>query len=437
MNRITRKNEKLNKTKLLFFIKILLCFSILIVISCSENTQKNNPPAQPVIEWEPKKIIPGIEVTLIAVSTDPDGDSLFYIWKATAGEFPYGYVAKTAIWQAPDLPSSVKITVSVTDKIDTSSTTITLKVEGEAEIYLDADTLIINQDDNQKEFSIKNTGNDYLDFKITSHSNWLKISPSIGNLKPDEIAKITVTGEPEKAGDGIHYSQIYITGNDTLNDSLFVIFDVSLPPIKRDSGDIAHINFSDNEFLTNIDTIGSGFINTSESGLCIEPEPGFFLFLCSKIEVAGDFKWVIDLKANRQNEPEFGFQWVFQEATDNNIRFVRFVIYQDSLYLIGLKFEKNKTQKFLLDKILNSSKFLKSYQEWLLLFSCGLENKWRKYYKSWNTIEIIYASEQILIKVNEIFCHDSISIKLKPIKEFCIFSEKGESCWLNLDLFSR
>ena len=91
----------------------------------------NEAPSQLSIEKESCYVIEGEEVSLVGIAFDEDGDPIYYQWSATAGSFePPDGKGSSVIWEAPQTPGPVTITLSVTDEIETSSTHVTIEVGG-------------------------------------------------------------------------------------------------------------------------------------------------------------------------------------------------------------------------------------------------------------------------------------------------------------------
>ena len=71
------------------------------------------------------------EVDLLGEAYDEDGDPIYFQWSATAGSFePADGKGPSVIWKAPQTPGRVTITLSVTDEIETSRTSVAIDVGG-------------------------------------------------------------------------------------------------------------------------------------------------------------------------------------------------------------------------------------------------------------------------------------------------------------------
>ena len=96
-----------------------------------DNGGGNNPPQIVTVQALPDAISIGGTVTLSAIATDADGDTLTYLWQASKGQFtdPTNHVT---LWTAPtDFTGVFQITVTVTDgnggmDIDYVDVTVTL-----------------------------------------------------------------------------------------------------------------------------------------------------------------------------------------------------------------------------------------------------------------------------------------------------------------------
>ncbi len=104
-----------------FIIYLLtLCFIICILTGCDIFKEKNNVNNYyPFIE----DIVPNVSVirtdmsvTLQAVATDRDGDSLSYVWTTSGGYF-VEFMENKAVWQTPDSVQHVEIKCIVNDGI--------------------------------------------------------------------------------------------------------------------------------------------------------------------------------------------------------------------------------------------------------------------------------------------------------------------------------
>jgi len=89
----------------------------------------NRPPSVK-IEGASARVTSGARLNLRANVYDPDGDEVTLHWTATAGTLSGASTARTT-WTAPSTPTSLTITLSVTDSSGASSTD-TLSVEVQA-----------------------------------------------------------------------------------------------------------------------------------------------------------------------------------------------------------------------------------------------------------------------------------------------------------------
>lgn len=89
----------------------------------------NGPPSITEIEVQPSVPTPGIQATLTADVTDPDGDSLSYQWSGTAGSFQGESATENpATWMTPSENGTYEITCTVDDGTESVSETITVDV---------------------------------------------------------------------------------------------------------------------------------------------------------------------------------------------------------------------------------------------------------------------------------------------------------------------
>ncbi len=82
------------------------------------------------IEGASARVTSGAQLNLRANVYDPDGDEVTLHWTATAGTLSGASTARTT-WTAPSTPTSLTITLSVTDSSGASSTD-TLSVDVQA-----------------------------------------------------------------------------------------------------------------------------------------------------------------------------------------------------------------------------------------------------------------------------------------------------------------
>lgn len=106
----------------LFFISLIYC-------NCDSNSPtdtQNNPPIISEILNNPVNPIAGESVTLNAIATDKDGDSLLYNWSSTGGEFSNSGIGNPINWEAPYSEENFTITCIVSDGKDTATKSKTL-----------------------------------------------------------------------------------------------------------------------------------------------------------------------------------------------------------------------------------------------------------------------------------------------------------------------
>ena len=101
--------------------------------SCSNGDSSDDPPAPfnrpPVIaslQANPMSVLPGQSSSLSVAATDPDGDSLTYSWAATAGTLTGAGSAVS--WQAPGVPGTCTVSVTVSDGASSDLASVDLAV---------------------------------------------------------------------------------------------------------------------------------------------------------------------------------------------------------------------------------------------------------------------------------------------------------------------
>ena len=89
---------------------------IILVIGtflCGGCALLNEPPAISSLTADEKSITPSGSYQVECVASDPDGDSLSYIWSASRGNI--SGEGSVVTWIAPDAPGAYTLTVEVTD----------------------------------------------------------------------------------------------------------------------------------------------------------------------------------------------------------------------------------------------------------------------------------------------------------------------------------
>lgn len=103
---------------------VILVIGTFLFGSCAS---PNNPPAISTLIADAKTVSPSGSCQVACIASDPDGDSLSYIWSASGGNISgEGYVVT---WMAPPVPGAYNLTVEVTDgKGGEATTQLTIDV---------------------------------------------------------------------------------------------------------------------------------------------------------------------------------------------------------------------------------------------------------------------------------------------------------------------
>ena len=106
-----------------------MAVSALGLTGCDKSTEPDNhPPVIASISASADSINQGGTITLIAVVTDQDGDSLGYVWSAPKGTFN-ATDDDTVTWTAPEVQEIVTITLKVNDGVNITTGTRDIGVE--------------------------------------------------------------------------------------------------------------------------------------------------------------------------------------------------------------------------------------------------------------------------------------------------------------------
>lgn len=106
----------------------LLILTMLVIYGCPQPGPVNNAPSITTVTSNPSTLSINDEVTLTAVASDPDGDTLTYTWSANNGILRDND-ARIVTWIAPDAAGETIITVTVSDGVNPAvESSITLTV---------------------------------------------------------------------------------------------------------------------------------------------------------------------------------------------------------------------------------------------------------------------------------------------------------------------
>jgi len=113
-------------------IRSLSAFGLSLGVLCGAAT--GEPTV--VAHSDPYRVEVGKSVIVVAEGRDLDGDSVTYRWTAPAGAFADRHQRQT-IWTAPDVESSVAVTVAVYDgRGGVTSDTIRIRVVPPLRVFL-------------------------------------------------------------------------------------------------------------------------------------------------------------------------------------------------------------------------------------------------------------------------------------------------------------
>ena len=108
-------------------------FLLIIFLSCNNNNSptepQNNAPVINNILQNTPNITVNTWVTLTAIATDADGDSLSYFWSCSAGIIKdYKTDTNPTEWRSPDVAGEYTVNCTVSDGKETDSKSITITV---------------------------------------------------------------------------------------------------------------------------------------------------------------------------------------------------------------------------------------------------------------------------------------------------------------------
>jgi hypothetical protein len=123
----------------------LLVFSTILATGtgCDDSLEfDNTPPGGLSISKNKCYLGPSDSVVLTGEASDNDGDEISYSWTASEGTLtPAGGIGQVVTWRAPDSHGTYRVTLNVTDQIDTSSEGIDLDVGRNLEVLYDGGVL--------------------------------------------------------------------------------------------------------------------------------------------------------------------------------------------------------------------------------------------------------------------------------------------------------
>ncbi len=125
-----RRRSTIRVSRLVFLFPLLVVLNAISGISCDSNTgPANHPPVIVDIIVDPPTVTVADTVSLAAVASDADGDSLEFMWSASGGQLIEA-AGDSAMWLAPELQGEYTITVQVSDGIDSAERSKVLSSEG-------------------------------------------------------------------------------------------------------------------------------------------------------------------------------------------------------------------------------------------------------------------------------------------------------------------
>ena len=113
---------------------ILLSVMVFGLLSCSNDCKsptesQNHAPMIKEIIKDLSEVPTNRWVTLTAIATDEDGDSLTYYWSASAGRIDaYETTENPTRWESPNDPGEYTVTCTVSDGKKTNSKSISITV---------------------------------------------------------------------------------------------------------------------------------------------------------------------------------------------------------------------------------------------------------------------------------------------------------------------
>ncbi len=115
-------------------ISAVLSISVLAYWGCEDcpTCPENYAPVINEILINPPSVSAGDPVTLTAVVTDKDGDTITYNWSCSGGSIystsSYGTTTNPTLWSSPDTAGTYTITCIASDGKDTSNKSISITV---------------------------------------------------------------------------------------------------------------------------------------------------------------------------------------------------------------------------------------------------------------------------------------------------------------------
>lgn len=118
--------------------RILFVLTIVIFVAgCDSGSSGNHPPEVQEISLDDPSVTTSQFVWISAIATDEDGDSIQYKWSASGGKVltgggtdvpDYSPTTNPTRWRAPENPGTYTITCTVSDGVETSSSSISVDV---------------------------------------------------------------------------------------------------------------------------------------------------------------------------------------------------------------------------------------------------------------------------------------------------------------------
>lgn len=115
-------------------LSIFLTIIVFVLLSCSNDCKsptesQNHAPVIIEIIKDLSEVPTNRWVTLTAIATDKDGDSLTYYWNASAGRIDaYETTENPTRWESPSEPGEYTVTCTVSDGKETNSKSISITV---------------------------------------------------------------------------------------------------------------------------------------------------------------------------------------------------------------------------------------------------------------------------------------------------------------------
>lgn len=127
------QNDFFNAKSLKLFVKVVLIISFFFSAGCSKEDPvqpDNNAPTIGSITALPNRVGYSDNVTLTVNASDEDNDDLTYRWTSDYGAYTGAINTTNATWQAPNQVLTSKCEVTVSDGVDSVTSSVNIEVMG-------------------------------------------------------------------------------------------------------------------------------------------------------------------------------------------------------------------------------------------------------------------------------------------------------------------